>query len=408
MKFTFKNREDYLTQRNALWNKANDLLNEGKIKECDETQADITLMDDEYEQYAQKMANLNALKDNAKVFDFKNAGVGVNPVATAGKFGSVADDPEDLTNSIEYRKAFMNYVQFNKAIPAQFNANENTKTTDVGAVIPATVLNKIIEAVENNGMILSRVTRTAYASGLAIPTSNVKPVATWVAEGAGSDKKKKTTGTITFSHFKLRCAVSMSLEVSVMTLSAFETALIKNVSEAMVKALETAIISGAGTASPKGILTETAPTGQALTYADLSYKTLIEAEAAIPVEKENNAVWAMTKKTFMAFMGMTDQSGQPIARINYGLGGKPERTLLGRRVVINPYMDTFSTTLAANKIFAFIFDFSDYILNTNYNMTMKRYEDNETEDQITKAIMVADGKVVDKTSLVTLAKKASS
>ena len=71
-------------------------------------------------------------------------------------------------------------------------------------------------------------------------------------------------------------------------------------------------------------------------------------------------------------------------------------------------MDTFSTSLAASKIFAFIFDFSDYILNTNYNMTMKHYEDNETEDQITKAIMVADGKVVDKTSLVTLAKKASS
>ena len=39
---------------------------------------------------------------------------------------------------------------------------------------------------------------------------------------------------------------------------------------------------------------------------------------------------------------------------------------------------------------------------------MKRYEDNDTEDQVTKAIMVADGKVVDTTSLVTLAKKASS
>ena len=45
MTFTFKNREDYLNQREALWNKANDLLNEGKIKESDEVQADITLMD---------------------------------------------------------------------------------------------------------------------------------------------------------------------------------------------------------------------------------------------------------------------------------------------------------------------------------------------------------------------------
>lgn len=40
-------------------------------------------------------------------------------------------------------------------------------------------------------MILPLVTRTAYKTGLSIPTSNVKPEATWVAEGAGSDKQKR-------------------------------------------------------------------------------------------------------------------------------------------------------------------------------------------------------------------------
>ena len=33
------------------------------------------------------------------------------------------------------------------------------------------------------------------------------------------------------------------------------------------------------------------------------------------------AVWCMTKKTFMKFIGMTD-SGQPIARVNYGINGR--------------------------------------------------------------------------------------
>ena len=28
----------------------------------------------------------------------------------------------------------------------------------------------------------------------------------------------------------------------------------------------------------------------------------------------------------------------------------------------------------------------DYVLNTNYNITNKRYEDNDTDDQVTKAI----------------------
>ena len=36
-------------------------------------------------------------------------------------------------------------------------------------------------------------------------------------------------------------------------------------------------------------------------------------------------------------------------------------------------------------------------------MTVKKYEDNDTDDMVTKAIMLVDGKVVDKNSLVTIA-----
>ena len=36
------------------------------------------------------------------------------------------------------------------------------------------------------------------------------------------------------------------------------------------------------------------------------------------------------------------------------------------------------------------------MLNTNYSMGVKKYEDNDTDDQITKGIMLVDGKVVDK------------
>ena len=47
------------------------------------------------------------------------------------------------------------------------------------------------------------------------------------------------------------------------------------------------------------------------------------------------------------------------------------------------------------------------MLNTNYTMGVKKYEDNDTDDQITKGIMLADGKVVDKNSLVTIKKIAA-
>ncbi|PEP87084.1 phage major capsid protein, partial [Bacillus toyonensis] len=95
------------------------------------------------------------------------------------------------TDSLEYRHAFMNYVLRGEAIPTELRANAVTKTGDVGSVIPQTVLNQMIEKIEAVGMILPLVTRTAIKGGVSVPISSVKPVATWVAEGAGSDKQKK-------------------------------------------------------------------------------------------------------------------------------------------------------------------------------------------------------------------------
>lgn len=303
-------------------------------------------------------------------------------------------------DSDEYRKAFMNYVVRGITIPAEFRGA--TTTTDAGALIPPTTLNRVIEKLRTYGNILPLVTRTAYKSGLAIPTSDVKPVATWVNEGATSDLQKKTTGTITFSHYKLRCAVSVSLETDYMALSAFEDALVRNISEAMAKAIEQAILTGDGTTQPTGIL-KTLPTGDAnIATSKLDYKTLVSAEAALPMEYENGAVWVMSKKTFMAFVGMTDSAGQPIARVNYGIGGMPERSLLGRRVILTTYLPSFATTLKKTDVFAFIFRFSDYVLNTNFSIGMKMYEDNETDDIIRKSIMVCDGKVIDDSSLVVM------
>jgi len=315
----------------------------------------------------------------------------------------------DKYATMAYRKAFMEHVTRGAAIPAEYRADAVSKTTDVGAVIPTTVLNQIIQKLESTGMILALVTRTAYKGGVAIPVSTVKPTATWVSEGAGSDKQKHGVtkdGMITFAYHKLRCAVAVSLEVDTMAIAAFESLLINNIVEAMTKALEQAIISGTGAGQPKGIITETPADGQVIETAAPAYQDLIDAEGALPIAYERNAAWAMSKKTFMQYYGLTDDSGQPIGRVNYGLAGKPEHTLLGRPVVVNDYLPSFAAA-ANDTVVAFLFNFKDYVVNTNYAMGVKKYEDNDTDDMVTKGIMLADGKVVDKNSLVTLKKVAA-
>jgi HK97 family phage major capsid protein len=240
---------------------------------------------------------------------------------------------------------------------------------------------------DNVGMILPLITKTSYKAGVEIPTSSVKPVATWVAEGAGSDRQKKVTGKISFTYHKLRCEISMSMEVGTMALAAFEAKFVENVAKAMTYAVENAVINGTGSGQPKGILAET---GAPVT-GSINYGKVCECEAAIPVEYETGSKWCMNKKTFMQFIAMTDNAGQPIARVNHGIAGKAERTILGRDVVISPYV-------ADNK--AFIFDFADYVLNTIYDMGISKKQDWDTEVLLTKAVMSVDGKAVDAGSLV--------
>lgn len=396
------NREQYLQLRNGLYNEAEALINEGKIEDANAKMEEIKELDNKFEEGSKATANLNALKDNAKVTNLENNSKNIIGGTVLANTNNIE---EDLTNSVEYRKAFMNYVSRGVEMPREFmNANENTKTTDASVMIPTTVLEKIIEKIEATGMILPLVTRTSIKGGVTVPTSTVKPVASWVAEGATSDKQKKSVqGTITFAYYKLRCAVSMSLEMDTMALPVFETTLINNVVEAMTKAIEQSIINGTGVGQPKGILKETPNEGQSLEIDAIDYDTLIDAESALPLEYESGAVYCMTKKTFMAYQGMKDSAGQPIARVNYGIGGKPERTLLGRQVILCNYLPSFDTA-TSQEAFAFLFNFKDYVLNTNLNMTMKRYEDNDTDDQVTKAIMLVDGKVLQKDSLVILKK----
>ena len=67
-----------------------------------------------------------------------------------------AVDPDDLRDSMEYRKAFMRHVVKGAPLPAEFRelTKDTTYTTDAPAVIPTVLVNRIVEKMETLGMIL--------------------------------------------------------------------------------------------------------------------------------------------------------------------------------------------------------------------------------------------------------------
>ena len=394
-------KQEFDTKKNSLLAEAKNFLKDGKVDEANAKIKEAEDLKAQYDAESKAAANIAALDGPAPV---NQAPQQVAPAqATTGSVDNV--DGEDPTNSLEYRRAFMNYVL--KGEP--MNATGVTKTSDADAVIPQTVVDRIIQKLEAIGNILPLITQTAYKGGVAIPVSLVKPTATWINEGADvssmTKHEVKKTNSVVFSYYKLKVKVAITLEMDVMAMSAFETMISNNIAEAINRALEAAIINGTGSGQPKGILAETPATGQAVETAGttVAYGDLITAEAALPLAYENGAVWCMSKKTFMAFAGMVDEVGQPIGRVNFGIAGAPERTLLGRKVVLN---DNVSS--AAGDVVAFLFNFKDDVLNTNLGMTVKTYEDNDTDDKVTKAVMLVDGKVVDKNSLVTVTLKSGS
>ena len=337
-----------------------------------------------------------------------------NPVAAQRMQGGAAD--EDVYSSVSYRKAFQKYM-LNGQMSEEYRASTKTTDSNISTVIPQNLVDRILEKFEQLGVIYNLVTKTNFPVGQTIPVDGVKPTASWVGEGQGSTPQGKTlSASISFTHYKLRCEVRYTEEVAQMTLPAFENLFVKQVSEAMLRGLEQAIVDGGGSAGPQGILAAAGgiPSERKITVGagasnKLTYKVLCDAEAAVPVQYEATAKWCMTKKTFMSFIGMTDSAGQPIARVNYGLAGKPERTLLGRDVVLyvpqaNSNLKNYSDSTTTDDIFAFIFDFGDYVLNQNYNLGIQHAIDWDNEDHKTKAVLACDGKMIISDSLVTLTK----
>lgn len=390
----FKDHADYMAQRNALLNEAETLLQDGNTEQYDAKVEEINALDSAYEEFSQKQADLAAMRGAVKA-----------PISN-GEANRVVASVMEQDDDLDYRMQFMNHVL--KGTPIMTNGDAITVTGDVGAVIPNTIINKIYEKLEAVGGIYAKLTKTFYKGGVTVPTSAAKPVATWTTERGGSDKQKKALGSVTFSYHKLRCVVAVSIAVDTVTLEIFENTLAQNIADAMVKAIEAAAFNGAGAASnePEGILTKTVPDGQTINItegSDVTYADLCAAEGALPAEYDAGTEWYMKKATFYnQFMGMVDDNGQPIARMNAGLDGKPDASLFGRKVNFTDYVPAFAASVSGDTPFAVMFNFSDYILNTNLQITVKEYEDHDTDDQIKKAIMLVDGKPVDLNSLVVM------
>lgn len=321
-------------------------------------------------------------------------------------------DPHDTQ---EYRKAFMEYVARGaKSDALEFRADQTTGPADIGAVIPTTILNRILERMQSYGRIWARVTKTAIQGGVQIPVSSAKPVATWVSAGTMSEKQKKEVkGTIVFSYHKLQCRVAVELVAGTVAMPVFEATISDNIAEAMIKALEEGIVSGTGTGQPLGIIKDTSiPAAQVVevALADISkYKTWATIMGKVPRAYRNGVALIMNDADWNThIVGMVDNNGQPVARVTYGMDGTIQERFMGREAIpVEDLLPSIDTAVAGDVV-AVLVRLEDYMVNSNMAITYRQYFDESTDERISKATMIADGKLADPNGVVLIKLKAAA
>jgi HK97 family phage major capsid protein len=321
---------------------------------------------------------------------------------------------EDPLDTLEYRKAFMSYCKTGAPIPKEYRADAYTDTTEAAAVIPTTILNEIIKKMTAYGQVFNRVRKTSVKGGVNVPILSLKPVATWITEATPSERKKVTANTsVSFNYYGLECKVATSLIADTVTLPAFESTIIGLIVEAMTAAMEIAVIKGSGAGAPLGVtLDPRIPAGNIITLAAADFVKWDgwkkKVFAKIPLAYRSGGSFIMAAGTFEGYIdGMVDGQGQPVGRVNYGISEGPKERFGGREVilveddVIAPY-----ETAGVGDVVAVFIRLSDYCINSNLQMTMFRWLDHDTNQYVDKALLVADGKILDPNGVLIIKKGA--
>lgn len=314
-------------------------------------------------------------------------------------------------SSMEYRKAFMDYIQRGVASDVlETRADAYTSTATASTVIPNTVMDEIVKASKISGNILAKVRKMNVKGGVRVPTLSVIPTATWITEDKSSDRQALSTGSVQFSYYGLEVKIAQSLLSEYTSIDAFEREFASLAVEAMTNAKEVAIFNGTGVGQPTGILKDTGVKEVALTLAELGkYDKLVGACGNLAVGYRAGAEFAMASSTWDKIVGMVDSQGQPVARVNYGLNGAT-MSLFGYPVnlVEADRIKGVDTAIAGTEYVIVLGQFNKYGLNSNGEIGVIKYVDHDHNQTVTKALEFVDGKVLDTNAFIKIKLKSGT
>ena len=309
--------------------------------------------------------------------------------------------------SMEYRSAFMNYVQNGTPIPAEFR--DVISTADTGAAIPTTVMNNVINTVRKRyGNLYNKVTKTSVRGGVEIPVGALQATFSWINETTVSDRKKVgKLGKVIFAYNTAEIRIAQTFLSQLLTVDSFETRLAEIIAVAYLQAMDEGIVKGSGEGSMLGILNDPRVTNEITLTAEQigSWKDWRKKFFAKLPLGYRGGEFIFPVSTVDAYLEtMSDNNQNPIFQqatglvVNDGDAVNPNGRFFGRDIsLVEPDIIADFDTASAGDVIGIYWQPEEYVINENFGFTMRRYFDEETNEWVDKALVVVDGKVVNPT-----------
>lgn len=340
-------------------------------------------------------------------------------------------DEEDITAKVEYRKAFKAYVQRGIPMPAEFcipspvsaamaqRNGEAASTTDTGAAIPITVMNEVINTIRKRyGNLYAKVRKLSVPGGVEIPIGALSAKLRWINESTVSPRQKVgDLGKVSFNYHVGEIRVAQTFLSQILTLSAFEAEVARVIAIAYAEAMDEAIVNGSGQGAPLGILNDARVTNNiSMSASDMSdwkaWRKNFFAKLPLGYRAGEFIFPMSTVESYLETM--SDDNNNPVFRQATGLevgdgdAEFPAGRFFGREIslVEEDILPDFDTA-SAGDVIGIYWQPNEYGINENFGFTMRRYFDEEQNQWVDKALIVADGKVINPTGYYLIKKKAN-
>lgn len=358
---------------------------------------------------------------NAEINDYRSLIASFDSVpanaqhVTNGIMGATetTERSEDPTSTMEYRNAFMRYVQ-----TGEINARAGLaiNTTDTGAAIPVTVMNEVINTVRKRfGNLYAKVRKLSVPGGVEFPVGALRATFKWIGESTVSPRQKTDPlAKVSFSYYTAEIRVAQSFLSNILTLSSFEAALAEVIAVAYLEAMDEGIVKGTGNGSMLGILNDTRVTN----YVEFKAAEIQDWQqwrkkffSKLPLGYRSGEFIFPLSTVESYLETMADSNGNPIFRqatgleVNDGDAMNPNGRFFGREIsLVEPEILPDFDTANDGDVIGIYWQPNEYAINENFGFTMRRYFDEETNEWVDKAIVVVDGKVLNPTGFYLIKK----